>query len=240
MSIEMMEQVNNVLLERGDDGELRALLISPVGRTVQVLAQRLTVIGAVVAAAACASAPTNDEVAPARPLPVPAMTGVEVVVYPLTMILAEASLGWDGALTPRDSALQIADSLLAALLAARTPEVTWVYPDELRRVARRAPGLLVDPDRLATAALRHNLAKIPDPLRSQMRSLTGAAGDRLSLVPASLHFFRAADDVGRAELTVVVVDVRLGDVWWRSVVRGTGPDPWTALREALNTLAPGV
>ena len=71
-----------------------------------------------------------------------------------------------------------------------------------------------------------------------MRSLTGAVGDRLSLVPASLLFFLEEDGTGRAELTVVLADVRLGDIWWRSVVTGTGADPWTALRKALETLAP--
>jgi hypothetical protein len=39
---------------------------------------------------------------------------------------------------------------------------------------------------------------------------------------------------------MVLVDVRLGDVWWRSVVRGKGADPWTALRVALEALAPGL
>ncbi len=166
------------------------------------------------------------------------MIGVEVVVYPLTMILAEASLEWDDALSPRDSALEVADSLIAMALTERTPEVMWVMPEKLRRVARLAPGLLVDPDRLATAVLRHKLSKLPDPLFSQMRSLTGAVGDRLSLVPASLFFFREPDGTGRAELTVVLVDVRLGDFWWRTVVKGTGSDPWTAFRDALETLAP--
>jgi hypothetical protein len=195
--------------------------------------------------AACAvgcapSTPADGTPVPALPLPVSAMVGVEVVVYPLTMVLGEAELGWDDALTPRDSALRVADSLIAQALTERTPEVMWVLPDELRRVARRAPGLLVDPDRMATATLRHNLSKTPDPLQSQMRSLTGAAGDRLSLVPASLLFFREPDGTGRAELSIVLVDVRLGDIWWRSVVRGTGSDPWTALRVALETLAPGL
>jgi hypothetical protein len=193
------------------------------------------------AAVGCAPNPSADEApVPALPLPMSAMAGVEVVVYPLTMVLSEAELGWDDALSPRDSALRVADSLIARALTERTPEVMWVLPEELRRVARRAPGILVDPDRMATAMLRHNLSKTPDPLQSQMRSLTGAVGDRLSLVPASLLFYRELDGTGRAELSMVLVDVRLGDIWWRSVVRGTGSDPWTALRVALETLAPGT
>ena len=205
------------------------------------MAQRLIPLIAAIAATGCASASSGDGLpAPGSPLPLSAMVGVEVVVYPLTMILAEAALEWDDALSPRDSALGVADSLIAIALTERTPEVMWVMPEELRRVARRAPGLLVNPDRMATAALRHRLSKLPDPLFSQMRSLTGAVGDRLALVPASLFFFRESDGTGRAELTIVLVDVRLGDFWWRSVVKGTGPDPWAAFREALETLAPGL
>jgi hypothetical protein len=204
------------------------------------VARRVTVLAIAAASAACASAGPSTETPPARPLPVTALIGVPVVVYPLTMVLSEAVLGWDEALSPRDVALGTVDSILGAALTERVPEVMWVFPETLRRVAARAPGMLIDPDRMATASLRHNLSKVPDPLRSQMRSLTGAVGDRLSLVPASLLFFEDPEGGGRAELTVVLVDVRLGDIWWRSVVKGVGPDPWTALRDALETLAPGL
>jgi hypothetical protein len=209
------------------------------GREGTTVARRLIWLFVASAAVGCAPSQSADEApVPALPLPVTAMAGVEVVVYPLTMILGEAALGWDELLSPRDSALRVADSLIARALTERTPEVMWVLPEALRRVARRAPGILVDPDRMATATLRHNLSKAPDPLRSQMRALTGAVGDRLSLVPTSLLFFQEPDGTGRAELMIVLVDVRLGDIWWRSVVRGAGPDPWTAFREALETLAP--
>ncbi len=132
--------------------------------------RRLVGFWGALAAFGCGASRAADSPAPALPLPVSVMLGVEVVVYPLTMILGEAELGWDDVLSPRDSALRVADSLLAKALTERTPEVTWVLPAELRRIARGAPGLLIDPDRMATATLRHNLAKIPDPLRSQMRA----------------------------------------------------------------------
>jgi hypothetical protein len=169
------------------------------------------------------------------------MVGVDVVVYPLTMILAERALQWDLEIAPRETALRKADSLIAAALTSRTPEVTWLPADALRRAARSAPGLLSDPDRMGTAALRHNLSRIPDPLRSQMRTLTGAVGDRLALVPASLFFFEdESGGGGRAELTVVLADVRLGEISWRSVASGVGTTPWMALAAALETLAPGL
>ena len=205
------------------------------------MARRVVIIGAVSAVLACgSSAATEGVAAPPSPLPVGAILGVEVSVYPLTMILAEAALGWDERISPRDEALRRADSLLEVALTERAPEVTWVLPDELRRAARTAPGMLTDPDRMATSVFRNNVRKIPDPLWSQMRRLTGVVGDRLALVPASLFFFADSLGGGRAELTVVLAEVRLGEVRWPTVAKGTGDTPWEALEAALETLAPGL
>lgn len=197
------------------------------------------ILGALSAALACSSGGAS-EAAPVlpSPLPVGAMLGVEVVVYPLTMILAQAELDWDDLITPRDEALRHADSMLIAVLAERTPEVAWVFPEELRKAAGMAPGHLTPPDRMATSVFRNNIQKIPDPLWGQMRQLTGIVGDRYSLVPASLFFYSDSLGVGRAELTVVLAEVRLGEVRWRTVAKGTGDTPWSALEAALETLAP--
>ena len=203
----------------------------------------LFVLTATLLVTACGSSRSADPTkVPPRPLPVGVLVGVDVVVYPLTMILAERALEWDLDIAPRETALRKADSLIVAALTSRTPEVTWVPPEALRRAARSAPGLLSNPDRMGTAALRHNLSRIPDPLRSQMRSLTGVAGDRFALVPASLFFFvdETGEGEGRAELTMVLADVRLGEIRWRSVARGVGMTPWMALAAALETLAPGL
>jgi hypothetical protein len=205
------------------------------------VARLLFALGATLLVTACGGSRSVDPTEiPPRPLPVGAMVGVDVVVYPLTMILAERALEWDLDIAPRETALRKADSLIVAALTSRTPEVTWVPAEALRRAARSAPGLLSNPDRMGTAALRHNLSRIPDPLRSQMRSLTGVVGDRLALVPASLLFFEDESGGGRAELTMVLADVRLGEIRWRSVARGVGTTPWMALAAALETLAPGL
>jgi hypothetical protein len=159
-----------------------------------------------------------------------------VTVYPLTLIVAEPRLQWDSLIRPRDEALQHADSLIELFLEERAPEADWVMPAELRRMARQAPGMLADPEQMGTALLRADgLTKIPDPLRSQMR------GNRYALVPASLAYF-AADSAGvaRAELTMVVAEVRSGTVEWRTVARGEGEDPWAALWDALTSLVPGL
>jgi hypothetical protein len=176
---------------------------------------------------------------PALPLPTAGIAGQAVTVYPVTLISAEATLGWDTLLGPRRDALARADSLIGALLEERSPEVSWVLPPALRRAAARAPGMVGDPDKMGTALLRSaELKQIPDPLRSQMRNLSAVAGDRYALVPASLLFRRNPDGRGRAELTLVMADVRTGLIGWRTMAHAVGDDPWTALRDALKTLTP--
>ena len=132
-------------------------------------------------------------------------------MYPLTFLVTEESLkraGWGEQLQPREDALRRADSLIAAFLTERAPEADWVLPQELRRVHRQAPNMLADPDKMGTSLLRGEFEQVPDPLRIQMRSLTGVAGETWALVPASLVFYAEAENQGRAELTMVLVNVR--------------------------------
>jgi len=194
----------------------------------------------VVSACASSGSATPEEEVPPRALPTAGLAGEAVAVYPLTMMLAEGPLGWDSLLAPRREALDRADEIVGLALTERSPEVIWVLPAELRRAARRAPGMLPDPDQIGTSILRGNLSRVPDPLRAQIRMLTGVAGDRWALIPASLLFYSEGDGQGRAELTLVLADVRTGNVGWRTVANGEGTDPWSALRDALATLYPGL
>jgi len=209
------------------------------------VARRLTVWGAlavlVLVGLGCGARSANQEEIPPLPLPTLSLAGRTVSLYPLTMLLPEVALGWDSTLSPHSTALRYADSLIAQALTQRAPEVQWVLPETLRRAARRAPGLLQDPDQLGTAVMRDTrLSRLPDPLRSQLRMLTGAAGDRLVMIPASLLFYQDSTGGGRAELTLVLADVRTGDVAWRSVGKGVSDAPWPALRMALETIVPVV
>ena len=190
---------------------------------------------------ACGTRPPDTSAEPeTAPLPTAGIAGQDVSVYPITMVVSEAELGWDQDLQPRREALDKADSLIAVLLTERAPEVTWILPEELRRAARRAPGMLANPDQIGTALLRNAFETIPDPLRSQLRTLNGVAGGRHALIPASLVFFSDDDTEGRAELTLAIVDVRTARVVWRTVAKGTGSDPWDALWAALRSLVPGL
>jgi len=181
--------------------------------------------------------------APTIPLPTAGLAGQKVSLFPLTLLAAEDSLHWDAFFTDRRGALERADSLLTSLIEARAPEVEWVGPDELRRASRRAAGLAADPDHLGTAVLRdERLLDVPDPLRSQLRTLGALAGGRYAVVPAALIFRRPPLPPSRptAELSIVLVDIRLSKVEWRTVARGEGDDPWTALTRAVKALTPGL
>lgn len=215
------------------------------------------------AAVACGGKPEAapaPEPEPTAPLPTAGLAGQRVALFPLTLIAAEDSLHWDSLLVDRRASLARADSVIGSLIAARAPEVTWVMPDELRRAARRSGGVAADPDQMGTAILRaERLADVPDPLRSQLRTLVALAGGRYALVPAALVYRvagrphgrmaerpdssagkRAGGQAATAELSVVLIDVRLGRVGWRTVARGEGDHPWSALTQAVKALTPGL
>jgi hypothetical protein len=204
------------------------------------------------AALSCGGKKSNQQPTPAptAPLPTAGLAGQRVALMPLALVAAEDSLHWDAVIADRRVTLDKSDSIIATLLTARAPEVSWVEPAELRRIARRAPGIAADPDQMGTPFLRaENIIDVPDPLRYQLRTLMGLAGGRYVLVPAGL-VFRVADSAhsavrpsGRqavAELSVVLIDTRIGKVGWRTTARGEGDDPWTALTRAVKSLTPGL
>lgn len=186
---------------------------------------------------------------PTAPLPTAGLAGQRVALTPLALVAAEDTLRWDALIADRRTTLDKSDSIIATLLTARAPEVTWVAPAELRHVARRAPGIAADPDQMGTPFLRAaNIVDVPDPLRYQLRTLMGLVGGRYVLVPAGLVFRvarpgatpRGSPAVATAELSVVLIDSRVGKIGWRTVARGAGEDPWTALTRAVKSLTPGL
>lgn len=198
-------------------------------------------------AAACGGKKANQTPVPAptAPLPLTGLASMKIPVLPLTLIGADETLAWSQ-FANQKAVLASADSVLGALLPARAPEVTWVLPEELRRQAKRSPTFATNPDQMGTAMLRNErIDFVPDPLRAELRALVAIADARFALAPAQLVFKRsitpgAPAGTGTAELTVVLVDARLGRVSWRTVARGDGPDPWTALTRAVKALTPGL
>jgi len=177
-----------------------------------------------------------------RALSAMALAGQQVAILPITMVVADPAAEPDSLYAPwreRASALRRADSLIARELQTRGPEVTWVTPDELRKLARRAPGMVSDPDEMGQAMLRSpKLERIPDHLAASLRRMVAIAGGRMVLVPAALGFSHADSARFRADLSLALVDTRRNEVVWRSVAVGRGAGPDAALRSALLTVFP--
>lgn len=169
-------------------------------------------------------------------------SGQTIAVLPITLVVADPALQSDSTYANyRDhrTALLRADSLVGEQLQTRGPEVNWVLPPQLRKVARRAAGFVEDPDQMGQAILRSpKLTKVPDPLRSSLRSLMAVVNGRVALVPASLGFGPESDGRVRADLTLVLADSRTGKVIWRSLAYGRGKSPDEALNAAVAAVLP--
>jgi hypothetical protein len=188
------------------------------------------------------TSPPDSKPAPVALLPTARISGQTVAILPITLVVADPALQADSVYAPyteRRAALARADSLVSEGIVARAPEVNWVPPRELRKMARRSAGYLVDPDQMGQAVLRGpKILVIPDPLRSSLRSLMAVAGGRLALVPAAVGFGPEPDGRIRADLSLVLADSRTGKVVWRSLAYGRGNSPDEALTAALAAVLP--
>lgn len=178
------------------------------------------------------------------PLPAPALSvvplsGQPIPVLPVTFMVVAPPVDEQlpGA---REARLAWADTVLAGVLQARAPEVSWVLPPELRKVAHRAPNMVHDPEMMGQAVMRStSLEVIPDPLRSSLRALAALTNARMVFIPAALRLASDSSGAGvRAEASLVLVDTRNGRVVWRSNPVATGADAAAAVRAAFAHVLP--
>ncbi len=179
---------------------------------------------------------------PILPVPTEGLAGQQVAVMPLTLVATDPVFQSDTLFDryrDRRATLSWADSLIGDAFVGRGPEVKWVLPPALRKIARRAPGIVDDPDQMGQALLRSAKMKdVPDPLRASLRNLMAVVGGRVAMVPAALGFTREADGRVRAELSLVAADTRAGKIVWRSITVGDGPTPAAALTAAMDAVLP--
>jgi hypothetical protein len=187
---------------------------------------------------ACA-ARAQQKPEPPTPLATEGLAGQTVTVLPLTMAVTDPRIPGSGPAT-RAATLAWADSLIADMLTERAPEVTWMLPAELRRIAERAPGIIPSPDKMGQSVMRNpRMNSVPDPLRSYLRQLVGLAGGaRYALLPAALTLAPAGGDSLEVTLSAVLTDGRMGTVQWRTRAVGRGETATEALRIALATIVP--
>jgi hypothetical protein len=179
---------------------------------------------------------------PVNTLAVNVLAGQKIGLLPLTLVVADPALESDTVYArykDRRAALLRADSLLGEGFQSRGPEVNWILPAQLRKIARRSAGVVDDPDNMGQAILRSpKMTKVPDPLRSSLRGLMALADGRMAMVPASLGFGPEPNGQIRADLTLVLADTRSGKVLWRSLAYGRGASPDQALNAAVAAVLP--
>ncbi len=186
--------------------------------------------------AACATA-QQPKPSPAPALLLSPLAGQSIPVLPASYLIADEAV--EASLAPDlRGRLAWADSLIGDVLQGRGPEVAWVLPEELRRVARRAPGTVSDPDRMGQAILRSDgLKRVPDPLFSQLRSLAAMTNARQVMVPAAIRL-STVDGGVRADVVLVLVDARSSLLLWRSSPTAVGTTARAALSAAIAKILP--
>lgn len=169
------------------------------------------------------------------------IAGQVVGVFPITLVVARDSLAGKPPFADRASSNRWADSIMGEMMMMRAPDVKWKLPEQMRAVARSAPGMAADPDYLGQAALRDpSITKVPNPMISNIRNLMAIAGGRYAFVPASLSFQH--DSLGNVEArgNFVGIDTRMGDVIFRSYIIAAGPTPVAAMDSVMTILFPAI
>jgi hypothetical protein len=205
--------------------------------------------GLSVVALACGGGGQYDE--PERPAPeelesikgvqlrAELFAGQDIAVLPITLVVPDSSLSAGELFQHRDVLLRWTDSIIQFKLENRAPEVGWIFPPELRRMALRSPGVVPDPDRMGQSVMRTpSLTTVPDPFRSNLRTMVAVTGGRLALVPSAAVFRQPEPGVVEASLMIVVADSRTGRVVWRSLAVGEGGNLAYALSAALDDMLP--
>lgn len=175
-----------------------------------------------------------------QPLVVNAVAGQGVAIVPVNMLIVEPEVPPGTFTLAKPALLKWVDSVLFDGATSRAPEVKWIPPQELRRISRRAGGLMPDPDQMGQSIMRSwGISSVPDPLRSNLRRLLAVAGgSRYAMIPASVVFKSDSAGALSVDLAILLADVRTGRVVWRSVAKGAGGTPEQVLGKAVVTIFP--
>ena len=171
----------------------------------------------------------------------PALAGQSIPVLTLGAVSADSALVGDSALAgwgSRAQAITRFDGILGPYLDDNAPDVKWILPAELRKIAKRAPNLVPDPDRMGHSVMTSTRNKrVVEPLGSRLRQLVAYTDARQALLPCTLVFSKDSLGVG-AEIALVLVDARSGNVLWRTFAVGKGRTADVAVRSAIATMVP--
>lgn len=136
------------------------------------------------------------------------------------------------------------DAEIEFVFAARGGEVDWVFSGEVRRVLDRSPGVRATTRGLPVSMfLQSEVNRVGDPLYGQLRRLGALVNSDLVLLPVQMRraAVNAQGDLG-VEMSVALIHVRSGRVFWYGVVGGRpGPvDDFATVATAVEALAAHV
>ena len=167
------------------------------------------------------------------------LAGQNVPVMPFTLVTRDTSVTDSVLFQGRPALMSWADSVLTEALMLRAPEISGLYGAELQKVARRGAGMIPDPAKMGQAILRSEKMKtVPDPTRSNFRTLAALAGGRYIFVPAAVSFGHDSTGALIATLTAALADTRSGAVLWRTNAIGRGESPGEALFKTVDSFLP--
>jgi hypothetical protein len=197
-------------------------------------------LGMLFLGAGSAAAQHDDKPLPAPALALAPLAGQSIPVVPTTLVVvAPGSENPADYPATRTARVHWADSVLFDALDTRGPDVKWLSPDDLRRVAHRAPAIAPDPDRMGQDLMASDrLGRVPDPLLGYLRTLTALTNSRYVMIPALVEFTAFGRDSVRAAVTFVLADSRGGSVIWRSHPVAVGPTARAALAATVAHILP--
>ncbi len=190
------------------------------------------------AALSCASANAYTwRAADYAPLPADGLAGAPVLILPLANLVGNPAVA--GGADTGPAARAIADSVIVSTLNRRLSNVGWIPASEMRRKAEADPSL-PHPDSMPMHQLSNRaLMGVPRPLLDQMRALMATTQGHYLLVPVHLAYLPGFRLPARAQLTLMLVDTKVGANGWKSDVSGEGTDALSALTTAIRTLTAG-
>ena len=128
------------------------------------------------------------------------------------------------------------DSLFGDYLTSVLLETKWVLPPELRKLDVRSSGYFPDPDLMGQGAMRNPdiRKKVPEPLQSKLRAISGVTNARVVIIPAGVVFSRDSTGHARARAYPWCWWTRAsGDIKYRTITTGKGVSADAALRAGV-------
>lgn len=162
------------------------------------------------------------------------LPGAPVMLWP-TIVLAADS----GAVGASDTGLVgrlRLDSTIGATFARIVPDSPWLDAKTIRSRAE-ANRSLPHPDSMPMHLLPLKAAEtVPATLMNQIRAVAKLHPARYHLVPGRVTYRATRNGRARAEVSLVMIDVKIGWVLWRSDFAGEGETELNAVAAGLQRL----